>query len=305
MELYKKYRPKTLEEIYGNEDIVNSIDKMIKEKTFPHFIIFNGNAGCGKTTLCRIIKDLLKVSHESYHEINASSNNGIDFARDIVEQSKFKPFLGENVLWVFDEAHQLTKSACESLLKPLEDTNSFTYFIFSSSEANKLPTAIKSRATVLELKPLDDVLMRKLLKNIAFKEDIKLESDSIAKIIEVAKGSSRTALVALDKIKNGIKDLNNLDNLSINDSEIEYYKLFSALLKKDDWSEISEMLSSFNDNPEGLRRYMFTACSNILMDKNKRNSYERAFTLMTALKTPFYDNGKADLVYACCSYFFS
>lgn len=300
-ELYKKYRPKDFDEIYGNEAVVNSIVRKLEENDLPHFMILAGPPGCGKTTVSRILKQKLEVRDMDFTEINAATQNGVDVARDIGQKCQYKPLgKGKNRLWLFDEAHRLTAACLAAMLKTLEDTPEHAYFIFATSEDKKLSDAIRSRATIFNMKPLTDSQMTKLLNDIAEKEDIEVPDEIIEKIVEVSLGQSRNALVALDAVKNLPKSKMKEAVEQSMQAESKCFDLLKALLwGRGDWASIAKVLKDFNEDPEQTRRYLMTAACNQLKDPAKAKNHEASFQLAYSMKKPFYDNAMNDLIFAC------
>ena len=305
-ELYKKYRPKTFSEVRGNEEIVEALKEKIAADNLPHFIILAGPPGCGKTTISRIIKRKLGVRDLDFFEINAASANGVEVARSVGEKCLYKPLgKSKNRLWLFDEAHRLTAACFAAMLKILEDTPPHAYFIFASSEAQKFPAAIKSRATTFNLRPLNDSQMEELLRSICEKEQLNVPDKVIEKIIECSFGQSRNALVALD----GVKDLPADKMMQAVEKNIEAesksFELLKALLwpkSRTSWTEVANVLKTYEEDPEQTRRYLMTAACNRLKDATK-NDHERCFQLAYSMRKPFYDNGMNDLVFACRDFF--
>lgn len=301
MELYKKYRPADFEEIFGNESIVSSLKNKIKKDELPHFIIFAGPPGTGKTTLSRILKNKLEIRDLDFVEINAANANGVEVARSVAEKCLYKPLgKSKNRMWLFDEAHRLTSACLAAMLKMLEDCPSHAYFIFATSEFQKLPDAIRSRATIFNLRPLDDEKMRELLASVCEKEEIEIPEKAIDKIVEVSLGQSRNALVALDTIKDLSPKKMEEALEKFAQQENKCYELLQALLWKDGkWSTIAKILKDFVEDPEQTRRYLMTCACNQLKDPAKEKNHDSCFQLAFSMRKPFYDNGMNDLIFAC------
>lgn len=301
MELYKKYRPSDFDEVVGNETVLSSIQNKLENGTLPHFMIFAGPPGCGKTTLSRILKEKLEVRDMDFVEINAADQNGVEVARAIAEKVVYKPLgKGKNRLWLFDEAHRLTPACLAAMLKILEDTPQHAYFIFATSEDKKLSDAIRSRATIYTMKPLDDKQMEHLLRSICRKERMRVPDKAIDKIIEVSMGQSRNALVALDSIKDLSEDKMNEAIERSAQQESKCFELLKALLwGRGNWGDIAKILQNFEEDPEQTRRYLMTVCCNQLKDPAKSKNHENCFQLAYSMKKPFYDNGMNDLIFAC------
>src|SRR3989344_4902023 len=140
--LYRKYRPKTFEEVVGQEHIVTTLRNAVSHAMISHAYLFSGPRGCGKTTLARLLakaincekskagepcnecsacKEINLGSAMDLLEIDAASNRGIDEIRDLKEGVRFSPTKLKYKVFVIDEAHQLTKEAANALLKTLEE----------------------------------------------------------------------------------------------------------------------------------------------------------------------------------------
>lgn len=304
MELYKKYRPKDFDEVAGNETVVQSLVEKLENETLPHFIIFAGPPGCGKTTLSRILKRKLGVRDLDFTEINAANANGVEVARQVAEKCVYKPLgKSKNRLWLFDEAHRLTSACLAAMLKTLEDTPDHAYFIFASSEAQKFPDAIKSRATTFTLRPLNDEQMKNLLNRICEMEELSIPEEAIDKIIEVSGGQSRNALVALDNIKD-LRETKMIEAIEKNaQAENKCFELLKALMwGRGAWKEIADILKNFEEDPEQTRRYLMTVACNRLKDSTKKD-HDKCFQLAYSMRKPFYDNGMNDLIFACRDFY--
>lgn len=305
MELYKKYRPKDFDSFFGNESVVSSIKSKLENGNLPHFLIFAGPPGCGKTTLSRILKEKLGVRDLDFNEINAADNNGVEVGRAVSSSCLHKPLgKGKNRLWLFDEAHRLTAACCASMLKTLEDGPEHAHFHFATSEVQKLPEAILSRGTIYTLKPLSDSKMMELLHLICEKEGIEIPEKALEKIVEFSCGQSRNALVSLDNIKD-LKKAEMADAVEKTASlENQSFNLLKSLMWSDgSWSTIAKVLQVFEEDPEQTRRYLMTFSCNRLKDVSKSKDHEKCFQLAYSMKKPFYDNGMNDLVFACRDFY--
>ncbi len=219
--LSRKYRPQSLDDVVGQDIIVNSLKNCLDNNKVPHAFLLNGIRGIGKTTIARIIakclacKEPIKPSvpcckcqsciafdnnnHLDIMEIDAASRTGVDDIRDIIDACQYSPVFGKYKIFIIDEVHMLSKSAFNALLKTLEEPPSHVKFIFATTEINKIPETILSRCISLQLKPISKEVLCNYLMDIANKEGCKLNIESANIISEESEGSVRDALSILEQ----------------------------------------------------------------------------------------------------------
>ncbi len=169
-------RPKTLDELVGQSDIISNIETQFASGRIPHFFIIAGQIGVGKTTLARILaliiqkgstKDLedLKLSDFDIQEINAANKNGVDDMRQLVDLMKYQPIYPSKAkVVILDESHQLTSAAQSALLKETEDAPKHGYYIFCTSSLNKILPSLQRRAYIIHPKVLNEEGVRELVE---------------------------------------------------------------------------------------------------------------------------------------------
>jgi len=296
-ELYKKYRPRLFKRVIGQEGIVKTLSKMIKSETVPHTILFSGPSGCGKTTLARILAKKLDCSNADLNEINCADFRGIDMVRDIRDSSGLCALAGGNRVWIIDEAHQLSSQAQHAFLKLLEDTPSHVFFFLATTSPNKLLPTIRNRCTTFVVKELSTELLETLVDSICKKEQITLGTDAKEKLIEIAEGSPRKALVLLDQVRHTTED-NQLSLLESSDTRHQAIELARALIRPNSsWNTVAKILKEVEEDPESLRWMILGYARTVLLGGG--NLSDRAYLIIECFREPFYDSKAAGLTAAC------
>ncbi len=203
--LYSKYRPESFKEVVGQSNVVSALQKAVREKNPAHAYIFSGTRGVGKTTLARIFAKELGVSSKDIYELDAASNNSVEDIRDLRESVATLPFEGGYKVYILDEAHMLSKSAFNALLKTLEEPPSYCVFVLATTEPEKLPATIHSRAQVYSLKSPSRADVAKVVKSIAEREGYKFGDGADDLIATIANGSFRDGISILQKVLAGVK----------------------------------------------------------------------------------------------------
>lgn len=293
-----KYRPKRLKDVVGQKEAVSVLSKKLKNNDLPHALLFTGESGCGKTTLARIVADRLKCGESDYYEINAAESRGIDMVRDISKTKDTKPMFGDVKVYYLDECHALTGDAQTALLKMIEDMPDWVYFILATTDPRKLKNTIITRCTQIKCPAIADDDMTALLEDVKKQEKLKhVTEDIIEKIVSVAQGSARKALVVLHQIADLEDEEEILEAVSKADAEESARNLAAALLKKAHWNEIKNILKNLEDDAEFTRQVIMNYMSSVL--QNSLN--KRAAGIMDTFQNPFYDTrtAKAMLVFRC------
>ncbi len=231
--IYRKYRPKKLADVLGQETVVQILQNAAKQDRLAHAYLFYGPRGSGKTTTARLIAKIANCEKRQQDrkfkeqgepcnecrpcveidegraldvvEIDAASNRGIDEIRDLKEGIKFSPTSYRYKIFIVDEAHQLTKEAFNALLKTLEEPPAHVIFVLATTEYEKMPATITSRAQRFHFKRLPLVKIVGKLKAIANAEKIKADDAALELIASAAEGSFRDAESLLDQI-NSLED---------------------------------------------------------------------------------------------------
>lgn len=303
MSLYNKYRPEHLDQIVGNQDVIDylkeALAEQVEEGTFPHVTLLHGPTGCGKTTIARIIaRDLGCELEMDFNEVDSSNFRGIDTVRHIIDNSRYKALSGGIRVWLIDEVHGMTRDAQNALLKLLEDSPDDVYFILCTTDPMKLLKTVRGRCIELKVNPLNETQMRGLLRSIVKSEEDKLTVTVYDQIIQDAMGLPRNAIQILEKVLKVEPD-RRLEFAKQTASEYsESIELCRALLSKPSWKEVRTILQGLKDQePESVRRHVLGYAQSVLLSKENN----KAAQIIEEFWEPLYDIGFPGLVYMCYS----
>ena len=217
--LYRKFRPKSFDEVIGQDAIVNSLKNQVVSNKIGHAYLFTGTRGTGKTSCakifakaincespingspcgkCNTCKALEDASNVDVLEIDAASNNGVNEIRDLREKIKYPPVVGRYKVYIVDEVHMLTDSAFNALLKTLEEPPEHAVFILATTEAYKLPATILSRCMRFDFKLVGLEELKRHLKKVLEMSGISCDEKSLEAIGIAGNGSVRDMLSVAD-----------------------------------------------------------------------------------------------------------
>ncbi len=314
MPLHIDYRPKSLDHIYGNRSVVASVRSILERQDRPRAWLFTGPSGTGKTTMARIVATAMGCHELDYEERNIADARGIDDARKMMTTMAYMPqgrfddkSYGTIRVIVLDEVQQATRDFQQAILKSLEDTPAHVVFILCTTDPDKLLKTIRTRCTTFEMSLLPGPTMRDLVQDVLTAENVSWPDDTLAAVAdavtEMAEGSPRQALVALDQVidlgsaEEMVEALRRtvLDAATVNE-------LAQALMRgpgKDAgraWTQVAKLIKGLpaNEDPEKVRRYIIAAAEGELL----RAGSEQAAIVFDAFQKPFYDNAGKGLVFA-------
>lgn len=273
--LYRQYRPKTFDEVLGQDRVVNVLKNQVKNNNFSHAYIFAGERGCGKTTCAKIFAKAINCLHPKdgspclecenckaiddestidIIEMDAASNRRIDDIRNLKDNVIYPPNKLKYKVYIIDEAHMITREAFNALLKIMEEPPSHLVFILATTEIDKIPNTILSRVQNFEFNKIDSSKIKEQINIILDDKDIKMENEAIDLIIRKANGAMRDALSILDQVIS-------YDSKDFKMSDVE------ELLGVVDFYDIDKLTSSiFSFNQKEALSYIFS-----LRENNKSN----------------------------------
>ncbi|MEG0257571.1 MAG: DNA polymerase III subunit gamma/tau [Christensenella sp.] len=218
--LYRVFRPKTFDEVYGQQHITDILKNQIMSGQTSHAYLFYGPRGTGKTSTakifanalncldpqngnpcgrCEVCKSFASDAFVDIVEIDAASNNSVDNVRDIREKVSLLPAFGKFKVYIIDEVHMLSAGAFNALLKTLEEPPPHAVFILATTEIRKLPATILSRCQRYDFKRIseEDIIAR--LREVAEKTDVTYDEEALGIIAQSAEGAMRDALSVMDQ----------------------------------------------------------------------------------------------------------
>ena len=254
----RKYRPDSFESLIGQDNIARTLKNSILRGQLAHAYLFCGPRGVGKTSAARIFAKTINCAHptddmdpcgecesclsfkegRSYciHELDAASNNGVDDIKALMDQVQIPPQVGRYSVYIIDEVHMLSQSAFNAFLKTLEEPPAHAIFILATTEKHKIIPTILSRCQTYDFNRISIPDIVRNLKDIASKEGVSIDEESLHIIAGKADGAMRDALTIFDQTVAfcgaDIKCEDVMHNLNVLDYEYGF-KLVDAFLKKD------------------------------------------------------------------------
>ncbi len=223
--LARKYRPRSFEQMVGQEHVVRALGNALRSGRLHHAYLFTGTRGIGKTTVSRILAKSLNCTGVDgqggvtaqpcgqcaacteidadrfidYIELDAASNRSIDEIRELIERAAYKPSVGRYKVFMIDEAHQLTKDAFNALLKTLEEPPEYLKFVLATTDPEKMLPTVLSRCLQFNLRPMAPEVVQAHLTQVLQAEGVAAEPGALRLLARAARGSMRDALSLTDQ----------------------------------------------------------------------------------------------------------
>ena len=217
--LYRKYRPNVFSDVYGQDHITSILQHEAKNGTVSHAYLFSGSRGTGKTTCAKILAKSVNCLNlkngnpcgecencraidegttTDVLEMDAATNTGVDYIRDLRDNVLYTPSILKKRVYIIDEAHMLSDSAFNALLKTIEEPPEHVLFIFATTEQHKIPATIISRCQRFEFRRISVASLVKRLMYIANAEGIDLTDEGATIIARTAQGGMRDAISLME-----------------------------------------------------------------------------------------------------------
>ena len=295
--LYREYRPKTFDEVLGQDRVTNVLKNQVKTGKISHAYIFSGERGTGKTSCAKIFAKAINclnpkdgspclecenckaIEEEStidIVEMDAASNRRIDDIRNLKDNVIYPPNKLKYKVYIIDEAHMITREAFNALLKIMEEPPSHLVFILATTEIEKVPRTILSRVQKFEFNKIDDTNIKTQINKVLSDRNIKMDNEAIGLIIKKANGAMRDALSILDQVLSYGEDLYDLAKVQSLLGVVDFYdvdKLASAIINKDSKASMESifMLRKNNKSNNDILASLISYFNDILILKLTAN----------------------------------
>ncbi len=313
--LYRKYRPRTFDDVCGEEHITSILKYESANSRLSHAYLLCGPRGTGKTSCAKILakavnclspidgnpcgkceacKAIDSGNSSDVVEMDAASNNGVDAIREIREIVRYAPSILKKRVYIVDEVHMLSQSAFNALLKTLEEPPEYVVFILATTEFNKIPETIVSRCQRFDFRRINSKVIADRLQYIAEKENIKLDSDAAMTIARQSKGGMRDAIGMLQHCSSGglpitkalVRDALGMTNL-------ESLYTTAVAVSQNDIKRIFEIIKGIIDSSKDLTVYwdqLIEFWRDMLVFKYLSNENRKDYLYMTDEEIKYLEN---------------
>lgn len=270
--LYREYRPKTFDEVLGQDRVTDVLRNQVKTGKISHAYIFSGERGTGKTSCAKIFAKAINCKNPingspclecenckaiedettiDVVEMDAASNRRIDDIRNLKDNVIYPPNKLKYKVYIIDEAHMITREAFNALLKIMEEPPSHLVFILATTEIDKVPKTILSRVQKFEFSKISDRQIKDQIDKVLSDRNISIENEAIELIIKKANGAMRDALSILDQVVSFGTDSYSLAEVEDILGVVDFYevdKLIQSIITKDSKKSLESLFNLRNNN---------------------------------------------------------
>jgi DNA polymerase-3 subunit gamma/tau len=266
--LYRRYRPETFAELIGQSQVTDPLRTALRTDRVNHAYLFSGPRGCGKTTSARILARCLNCAQGPTDtpcgvcpscvelsrdgggsldvvEIDAASHGGVDDARDLRERAIFAPARDRYKIFILDEAHMVTSTGFNALLKIVEEPPEHVKFIFATTEPEKVIGTIRSRTHHYPFRLVPPAQMLEYVQQLCDAEKVTVEPGVLSLVVRAGGGSVRDTLSLLDQLISGSDASNG------SDGTVVAYERAVALLGYTHGTLLNEAVEAFGQRDNG------------------------------------------------------
>lgn len=298
--LYNKYRPKSFDEVVGQDAVVASLKKSIAKRNAQAYL-FHGPSGVGKTTLARICAKELGAVKESINEVDAATYNGVAETRELSKSTRMSPLFGDVKVTIVDECHRLSAAAWEPLLKVTEEPPSWMFWFFCTTELKKVIPTIKTRCATYALKEVKQEPLEQLIEMIIEKEGWNTKPSIRRLCAKEAQGSPRQAISNLE-ICADCKTPEQAAELLASAADVpQAVELARSLLYKRSFKDAQKLCAGMRDlNPESIRHVVRAYMTNVALSEKDERKARQALEVLDYFSQPFSSSdGISPVILAC------
>ena len=294
MDLHLKYRPEVFEEVIGQDAIVESLKTLLEKEDPPHSYLFSGPSGVGKTSLARLVATSLECDPTTgIIEVDAATHSGIAEIKAVTGNLIYKAF-GEDPrkLVILDECQAMSRQAWQSLLKIVEEPPKHVYFVFCTTQPEKVQNTIKTRCHWFKLKEVSVKDIIPLLYEVCSteKDFSSIDDDAIEMIAKASMGSPRQALVYLSMCSNA-KTIDDVAEITSRPHESGQAFELARMIVNPKLRSTEKTLSMLKDlreqDPEGIRKVISNYLVSCILNSKNERGLLKLLPMLDAFSRPF------------------